>query len=214
MRLPRKLALLLVCALLAASSLQSIPVASPLPSSIAVAQDEDREFVIVRQRNKSFDPPVVVIHEGETVIWVNETRGGWHDVQSYEGEFSSERMEWGAVFSHTFEEAGVYGYYCSPHVIDGMQGAVVVLPKGAPLPDPLPSPSVPAASALSAEQVAPGTPDTIATVARRLRGSEHPLRQAHTLRATDHRRACLAGPEPPCTNIGGGLVFGERGQSG
>ncbi len=119
-------------------AVRSVTLAS-IQEAIQDAAPEDRTFVVVRQRNKFFDPPVVVIHAGDSVVWVNETAGGWHDVQSYEGEFSSGRMEWGDTFVHTFEEPGVYGYYCSPHVIDGMQGAVVVLPAGAPLPDPLPT---------------------------------------------------------------------------
>ncbi len=128
---------------------------------------QDTEFVIVRQRNKRFDPPVVVIHEGDTVLWVNETAGGWHDVQSFEGEFSSERMDFGDTFVRTFDEAGVFGYYCTPHVVDGMQGAVVVLPQDRPLPDPLPTPALPAPDSPPTPdvQAEDGPPDAIGTVA-------------------------------------------------
>ena len=137
-----------------------------IQNAIQDAAPGEGSFVVVRQRNKFFDPPVVVIHEGDTVVWVNETAGGWHDVQSYEGEFSSERMVWGDTFVRTFDQAGVYGYFCSPHVFDGMQGAVVVLPDGAPLPDPLPVPDpLPHPSSAPAESLAPETSDTIVTVA-------------------------------------------------
>ncbi|MCH8850365.1 MAG: hypothetical protein IIC89_06015, partial [Chloroflexi bacterium] len=135
----------------------------------AAVQDvapEAGDYVVVRQRSKSFDPPIVVIHEGETVVWVNETANGWHDVQSYEDEFSSDMMVWGGTFVRTFDESGVFGYYCGPHVFDGMQGAVVVLPEGEPLPDPLPAPDpLPSAEAAPAETMAPGLPDTIVTIA-------------------------------------------------
>ena len=40
----------------------------------------------------------------DTVIWVGDTRGGWHDVQSYEGLFASEHLEYGEVFQFTFAE--------------------------------------------------------------------------------------------------------------
>ena len=143
--------------------------ASPeaIQAAVQDAAPEDGNFVIVRQRGKTFVPPVVVIHEGDTVVWVNESAGGWHDVQSYESEFSSERMEFGDTFVHTFDEVGVYGYYCSPHVIDGMQGAVVVLPQGAPLPDPLPIPTLSAPGSPPAPdvQVDGGPPGAIGTVA-------------------------------------------------
>ena len=138
-----------------------------IQAAVQEAAPEDGNFVVVGQRNKFFDSPVVVIHEGDTVVWVNETAGaGWHDVQSYEGEFSSDRMLLGDTYVHTFDEVGTYGYFCTPHVFDGMQGVVVVLPAGAPLPDPLPLPDSPLnAPSAPAEPLAPDTPDTIATVA-------------------------------------------------
>lgn len=129
------------------------------------AGSEGEEFVIVRLRNKFFDPPVVVIHEGTTVVWVNETAGGWHDVHSYEGAFSSGRMGSGDSFAHTFQRPGVYGFFCTPHVIGGMQGAVVVLPQGAPLPDPLPAPPTLHSWLASAQLVPERASDTIASVA-------------------------------------------------
>jgi len=115
-------------------------------------------------RNKAFDPPVVAVHEGDTVVWVNETKGGWHDVHSHEGLFASGHLEYGGVFQFTFTAAGVYGILCSPHVIDGMQGAVVVLPRGEPLPDPLPAPAALSASPVSAAPAPPGAADTIQTI--------------------------------------------------
>ncbi len=137
-------------------------------ASLQTGAQQDGDLVIVRQRGKRYDPPVVVIHEGDTVVWVNESVGGWHDVQSYEGDFSSEQMVFGDSFVRVFDEAGVYGYYCTPHVIDGMQGAVVVLPRETPLPDPLPAPSTPdpeAPNPSPAEPQESALPDSIITVA-------------------------------------------------
>lgn len=140
---------------------QPVPLAS-MRERLSAAEGQR---VFVRLRNKQFDPPVVVIHEGDTVIWVNETKGGWHDVQSFEELFSSPRLRWGEVFMHTFEEPGTFGYFCTPHVIDGMQGVVVVLPEGAPLPDPLPTPAPSPATHPAVAPVPTGAPDTIVTVA-------------------------------------------------
>ena len=137
MRLRRRVRLALLWVLIGIVGVSSSASGSPT-HSVAVppaqpAGSQDDLVVVVRLRNKSFDPPVVVIHEGDTVVWVNETKGGgWHDVQSYEGEFSSDRMQWSDAFVHTFEQPGVYGYFCSPHVFDGMQGTVVVLAKDTP----------------------------------------------------------------------------------
>ena len=169
MRSVQRLAFFGVC-LLVGTFVLPLSTAGPSPLSphlrvLQAAASGDEQVVVIRMRNKFYDPPVVVIHEGDTVVWVNETNGGWHDVVSAEGGFSSGRMDPGDSFVHTFEEPGVYTYHCHPHVIDGMQGAVVVLPKGSPLPDPLPAPPTPASSPAPAEPVALGSPDTIATVA-------------------------------------------------
>ena len=165
----QRLALFVTCIVVGMAVLSS-PTNRPSLSFVDLPPDEalattEEQVVIVRQRNKFFDPPVVVIHEGDTVIWENETGGGWHDVVSDEGTFVSGRMEYGHVFSQTFEQPGVYSYFCSPHVIDGMQGVVVVLPKDEPLPDPLPAPPAPASSPALAEPIEIGVPDTIVTVA-------------------------------------------------
>ncbi|MBI4571009.1 MAG: hypothetical protein HY723_03595, partial [Chloroflexi bacterium] len=170
MRVPRPFRSTYFCLLCSVIALVLLGVSSNAgadSSRLAIAADTvGGSQVVIHLRFKFFDPPIVVIHEGDTVVWVNETRGGWHDVVSYEGAFISPRLDYGETFSHTFERAGVYGFLCNPHVIDGMEGAVVVLPKGMPLPDPLPRPAAPTSTATTnAQPPAPGPPDTITTVA-------------------------------------------------
>jgi sugar lactone lactonase YvrE/plastocyanin len=133
--------------------------------ALAEAASSGNGPVVIHLRFKYFDPPIVVIHEGDTVVWVNDTRGGWHDVISYDGAFASSRLNYGDTFSHTFDRAGVYGFRCEPHIIDGMEGAVVVLPRGMPLPDPLPRPAaVTSTPATSVQLPVPQPSDTITTV--------------------------------------------------
>lgn len=169
MHLVRRGAILITCALVGLALVPfhadepSLPLAR-ISSDEAVAAGDEPD-VVIRQRNKFYDPPVVVVHVGDTVGWVNETAGGWHDVNSYEGEFASGRMDYGTTFSQTFEQPGVYGFYCVPHSFDGMIGSVVVVEKGKPLPDPLPSPPTLTSSPNSDEPVPPGAPNTIFTVA-------------------------------------------------
>lgn len=167
MRLLRRVGFLIACLVLGGVLSPATALFGPTAhlSLNQAAEAQDSDFVVVRLRNKFFSPPVVVIHEGDTVVWVNETAGGWHDVLSYEGEFASSRMEYGDTLVHTFERPGVYGFFCSPHVIDGMEGMVVVLPRGAPLPDPLPSPPALSPVPAPSQPVPPGAPDTIVTVA-------------------------------------------------
>jgi plastocyanin/sugar lactone lactonase YvrE len=169
LRIARRIRPTSCCAILSALVLISLIVGSNAgaaqPAEATNSAGSSHVFII-HLRFKFFDPPIVVVHEGDTVVWVSDTRGGWHDVRSYDGTFASSRLEYGETFSHTFDRAGVYGFLCDPHVIDGMQGAIVVLPKGTPLPDPLPRPAVLASTPSTGVRLpALGSPDTITTVA-------------------------------------------------
>ncbi|MFC5973616.1 halocyanin domain-containing protein [Halomarina salina] len=86
----------------------------------------------------SYQPGAVHVDPGTTVIW--EWEGSGHNVlpesipggASWEG--SSELSSSGATYEHTFETAGIYEYYCEPHLGLGMKGAVAVgtVPRSAP----------------------------------------------------------------------------------
>ena len=71
-----------------------------------------------------FNPPRVVVKKGSTVSWQQADRMP-HDVVADDGGFASPRMRQGDTFSHTFEKAGTYNYYCSLH--RQMRGQVVVV---------------------------------------------------------------------------------------
>ena len=81
----------------------------------------------------AFDPPAVRVTPGTEVTWVWTGDGGAHNVVS-EGDGpldSGEAVDQeGTEYAYTFEETGVYNYYCVPHESLGMKGAVVV---GGPL---------------------------------------------------------------------------------
>jgi arsenite oxidase small subunit len=78
----------------------------------------------------AFAPPAVRVSSGTTVTfeWVSNTHNvmvesrpadaGWEGHEPIEDD--------GFSFSHTFETAGTYTYYCQPHRSMGMKGAVVV----------------------------------------------------------------------------------------
>jgi plastocyanin len=94
--------------------------------------------MITTDAGHHFDPHVVWVEAGGTVTWVNES--GSHSVEAYapandtvrripEGAAAFESdlyTESGAEFEHTFEEPGVYDYYCEPHEGVGMIGSVIV----------------------------------------------------------------------------------------
>src|SRR4029079_2457052 len=102
-----------------------------------------RDQVVVRMTpDHRFDPPVVTIRPGDTVLWKNEDRA----VHSVVGDpflalhridieppsppepFHSEDLQAGHSFSRTFTLEGVYRYVCLHHEEQGMNGTVIVKP--------------------------------------------------------------------------------------
>ena len=75
----------------------------------------------------AFDPSAVRVSTGTTVTWEWTGEGSSHNVVHEDGAFESELVvEAGHAFGYTFEETGVFRYYCTPHKTSGMKGAVVV----------------------------------------------------------------------------------------
>jgi halocyanin-like protein len=74
-----------------------------------------------------FGPAAIRVDPGTTVTWSWTGQGGSHNVAATEGAFESELTDSAEyTFEHTFEQAGVYTYACTPHETLGMKGAVVV----------------------------------------------------------------------------------------
>lgn len=92
------------------------PTAS-IPSNSSVVR------IVANAGSNSFSPNPVEVKVGETVTWINDDSSR-HTVTSKDGVFDSEMMGKGQSFSFTFDKAGEYPYFCSPH--PGMVGTVVV----------------------------------------------------------------------------------------
>lgn len=96
----------------------------------------------------AFDPETITVSVGDTVTWDNVGTVA-HTVTAYDdgipdgadyfasGGFGSEQaardgypgegtVESGETYSHTFETAGTYEYFCIPHESSGMKGTVEV----------------------------------------------------------------------------------------
>ena len=75
-----------------------------------------------------FDPKVVTIKVGDTVKWVNNKAFPHNIVFDGHAELSHKKLAQKpkAELESTFNEAGEFAYYCSPHRGAGMQGKVVV----------------------------------------------------------------------------------------
>lgn len=72
----------------------------------------------------AYGPAVVRVDPGTTVVW--EWVNGRHNVVATDDSFKSSYHTGSGTFSHTFEDAGVTKYYCTPHRTMGMKGAVLV----------------------------------------------------------------------------------------
>ena len=73
--------------------------------------------------NFSFTPATAAVPIGTTVTWTNHDDIP-HNVVSSEQKFKSPVLDTDEMFSHKFEAAGIYKYYCSIH--PRMTGQVVV----------------------------------------------------------------------------------------
>ena len=73
--------------------------------------------------NFSFAPATATVPVGTTVTWTNHDDIP-HNVVSPEQKFKSRVLDSDETFSHTFDVAGTYKYYCSIH--PRMTGQIVV----------------------------------------------------------------------------------------
>lgn len=74
-----------------------------------------------------YDPATLTIQPGDTVNWVNQ--GGAHNVRADDGSFRTDVRATNWTFSHTFNTAGEFPYYCEPHGGpggSGMSGKIIV----------------------------------------------------------------------------------------
>ena len=106
------------------------PAAGGAASGTAVKMTDDNKF----------DPAAITIAKGATVTWTNSSTmvhsvtddpakaAVKADAQLPEGAqaWDSSLLQPGGTFSHTFDVAGTYKYFCIPHESLGMLGTVTV----------------------------------------------------------------------------------------
>jgi plastocyanin len=96
------------------------------PFSVDVSEGE----ATIEMVDISFDPAYLVVRSGTTVTWINMD-GVEHNTVSDDGVWQSDLLSQEESFDYTFEEPGVYPYYCEPHGGpggEGMSGTIVVVP--------------------------------------------------------------------------------------
>ncbi len=92
----------------------------------------------VTVQNFSYTPEQLQIAVGDTVVWTNQ--GGTHSVTADDGSFGRPASGAAWTYSHTFDSAGTFLYYCTIHGAPngvGMSGRIVVSGGGGGTPGSL-----------------------------------------------------------------------------
>ena len=104
-----------------AGGMRFVRIGDAPPGDNTPAAAADSKQVVVD--NFSFTPATTAVPVGATVTWTNHDDIP-HNVVSPEQKFKSPVLDTDEMFSHKFEAAGTYKYYCSIH--PRMTGQVVV----------------------------------------------------------------------------------------
>src|SRR5437588_2082569 len=132
------------------------PTPTPTPTPIPTPTPTSKQTVDVAvgaQGQKNFSPKVIVINAGDSVRWTFLSDG--HDVVSgsscrADNQFCSPddancsfapNAEPGERYTHVFNSAGTFSYFCQPHCADGMTGTVIVQAGSTHTPTPTPTPA-------------------------------------------------------------------------
>ena len=132
-----------------------------------------------------FTPASVTIHPGDTVQWTWSSSG--HSSTSGTpghptGLWDSTVLNEGAVFSHTFNSAGSFPYYCTPHgALFGMTGMVTVSNANA---SPTPTPTATATATSTPAQTPTPTPAVTTNAATNVASSSATLNGSVNPRGT------------------------------
>ncbi|HUD67620.1 MAG TPA: cupredoxin family copper-binding protein [Candidatus Sulfotelmatobacter sp.] len=92
-------------------------------SSVKANEQPSTANAEVKIDNFSFGPQTLTVPVGATVTWTNRDDIP-HTVVSTDGVFKSKVRDTDEKFSHKFDQAGTYPYYCSIH--PKMTGKIVV----------------------------------------------------------------------------------------
>lgn len=71
----------------------------------------------------AFEPPIIEIARGDTVVWVNADESP-HNIMTVDKKFKSPPLDTKDEYRHVFDQSGSFEYYCQLH--PHMKGKVVV----------------------------------------------------------------------------------------
>lgn len=144
--------------------LPSIGAVAILVLALSVARVSAATNLVRMLGTLQFQPQFLTNNVGDTVLWTNTSLTFAHNVVSSNNAWASVTpFTAPGTFRITFTNAGLYGYYCAPHLLAGMTGIIYVQgPSNAPpvvtLTNPAPG-AVFAAPANIALRAFPSDPD-------------------------------------------------------
>ena len=99
------------------------------PGTAVDTENSEEITVEVEMQDSKFSPGVIEIMTGTEVIWKNSDSYSHTVTSGTRGEpagiFDSGSITGGDTYSYTFEETGIYEYFCEFH--EGMRGTIIVL---------------------------------------------------------------------------------------
>lgn len=112
---------LALCAVILAVSSFLVGVSPASAETVTVKMGADNGML-------AFAPSTVTIKAGDTVKWINNKLSPHNVVVEGHAELSHKGLAFkpGESFEATFNDPGIYNYYCEPHRGAGMRGKVVV----------------------------------------------------------------------------------------
>lgn len=90
---------------------------------------EESKNYIVKMKNFVFDPEILIVNPGDTIIFVPDPSGHYSQSLDYEisdGIKKGWKTEWGKKESIALKKPGFYCYICPPHQMLGMVGLIIV----------------------------------------------------------------------------------------
>jgi plastocyanin/uncharacterized membrane protein YozB (DUF420 family) len=107
-----------------------ISAAPQQPKTVEKPVESQPKKVVIKVTNFQFDPKEITIEAGTTVEWIDEM--GRHTVEADDSSFQSDVLLKDGRFERTYDQPGVFPYYCSLHGDKGgvdMSGVIRVVPR-------------------------------------------------------------------------------------
>jgi len=124
------------------------------------------ETKAVTIKDFEFDPKSISVSVGDTITWTNDGPSP-HTVSADDAGFDSGNLDKGATFSHTFDKAGTFAYYCKYHGSKGgagMAATITVAEAAAAAPAAAPAAAEPSGTVDASDQAIANGGITVANV--------------------------------------------------